>query len=71
MTKEEYIDWKNHPITKVFFSEISNLIREGEEELGSSAGLDSLFDRFRVGGIYAYKNVLDMEIQFDKEDTDD
>lgn len=62
------MDWKQHPITQEVLNTIKIRIRDLESELGISAGVDSLHDRFKVGAIAAYKDFyfLDME---SKEET--
>lgn len=43
--------------------ELTNRVRELQDELGNSAGVDPLFDRFKVGAINAYKDVLNISIE--------
>ena len=48
---------------------VEELIREGEEELGMSAGIDSALDNRRVGKILALKAVLEVDFDFPEEET--
>lgn len=38
-------------------------IADIEAELGASAGVDPLADRFKVGAIAAYRDILDVSIE--------
>jgi len=61
--KNDFTDWKRHPVTQVVFNELSARIQNLYEVLGTSAGLDPLQDREFVGAIKAYKDML--EVDFD------
>lgn len=63
MIKNDFTDWKRHPVTQVVFNELSARIQNLYEVLGTSAGLDPLQDREFVGAIKAYKDML--EVDFD------
>lgn len=66
--KSEFLDWKQHPITKRVFAglqEQENLIAE---ELVASAGIDSLEDRFKSGYIAALRDVYLVRLE-DEEGT--
>ena len=54
--KQEIIDWKAHPITREVFVMIKERIRSIQDDLGVSAGLDPLQDRFKVGALAAYSD---------------
>lgn len=49
MTKEDFLEWKQHPTTIRVFDEIQSMIREGVDELSYSAGQDPGSDRQKVG----------------------
>lgn len=57
-TKSEFVDWKRHPVTQEVFAMMMYRAREMEEILGSSAGLNSLEDRFKVGYIAACRDLF-------------
>lgn len=63
MNKRDFYDWKRHPVTQVVFSQLANRVRECEERLGSSAGINPISDRELVGAIQAYKDVLLIEFE--------
>ena len=65
MNKQEYIDWKRHPITMGMFATLNNNISAICTELGVTAGKDSLDDRFKVGYITACRDVLDVDFAED------
>lgn len=62
MTKSELIDWKSHPLTKEVSATIKSRIIQLEQELGESAGVDPLHDRYRAGAIAAYKDFIFLDI---------
>ena len=61
MTKGDFVDWKNSPITKALFQALGNNIEGLKEELASSAGVDARTDAIKVGAIQAFRDVLDTE----------
>lgn len=67
MTKADFVDWKHHPVTQVVFSQLNGRIKELQELLGDSAGLNILQDRVYVGAISAYKDLLLMEFEGERE----
>ena len=58
-SKADFIDWKSNPITKEVFSSLHERIRQLQEELGGSAGLDVRQDAMKVGAIQACRDFLD------------
>jgi hypothetical protein len=61
MTKGDFVDWKNSPITKALFLALTNNVEGLKEELASSAGVDTRADAVKVGAIQAFRDVLDTE----------
>lgn len=55
-------DWKNLAITQVIMAEFRQRQRQLKEELAQSAGINPLDDRFKVGVIAAYEDVLNIEL---------
>lgn len=49
MTKEDFLEWRQHPTTIRVFDEIEDMIRQGMVELSYSAGQDPGSDRQKVG----------------------
>jgi hypothetical protein len=61
MTKQDFIDWKQHPVTNAFIKAIVDK-REGlREELGFSAGSNSVEDAVKRGAILTCTDILNME----------
>lgn len=58
MTKQEYLDWKSSPATQEVFTEIRSRVSGLKDELAGSAGDDSSLDRWRVGAIQAFTDIL-------------
>lgn len=63
MTQQDFVDWQRHPMTMSLFTSLHNMIQDGREELGRTAGLDSLSDRFKVGMLKAYEDVLELTFE--------
>ena len=66
--KSEFLDWKQHPITKRVFAGLQEQEASMAEQLVSSAGVDSLEDRFKSGYIAALRDVYLIRLE-DGEDT--
>lgn len=58
MTKTEYLDWKSSPATQEVLQEIRDRIEGLKGELAGDAGKDPLVDRWRVGAISAFNDIL-------------
>jgi DNA-directed RNA polymerase len=58
MTKEEFVDWKNHTVTREVFKSLKEKVDELSEDLSQTAGLDSITDRFKTGAIAGYRDLL-------------
>lgn len=56
--KSDFIDWLSQPTTKAVFKMLRERIQDREFELGQSAGLDPLHDRYVTGGIAAMKSFV-------------
>ena len=69
MTKTEFYDWKSNLVTKEVFRQFQERIDALRELLGDSAGEDPLLDRWKVGAIQAYKDLI--HIEFEEEALDD
>lgn len=67
MTRQEALDWKQHPITQQVFALLQSRIRECEQVLGESAGINPLQDRFYAGVIAAHKDVVLLDFNFQEE----
>lgn len=63
MTKSDFVDWKHHPVTEEVFRKLQTRVKEVQELLGMSAGLDSLQDRMYVGALNAYRDILEIEYE--------
>jgi len=65
---EEWLDWKQHPVTKAFYSTVLDRIHESKEFLSLSAGLDHASDNMMRGFIRAYNEMLEFKVE--KEDQE-
>lgn len=68
VNQESFRDWKANPVTKKVMELISMRITELQRELGVSAGIDPILDRYKSGAIGAYTDLL--EISFDEATSD-
>lgn len=66
--REDFIQWKTHPITKLVIESMQQRASHLKEELALSAGIDPLLDRFRSGYIAAANDFSDIDL-VDKEDA--
>ena len=66
--KAEYIDWKNAPVTKAFFSACKEREEELVERLVGSTENDSSF--WLRGNINAYREIVDFRIDFEEENEE-
>jgi hypothetical protein len=58
-TKDEFAEWKSHPVTKALFSYLGEQVDNAKDILSTSAGSNPLADKELVGAIEAAKDVLD------------
>lgn len=63
ITKGDFDDWKSNKVTKAFFHATEDRVGECKEMLASSAGTDSLQDKFIVGMIFAYREMQDFRVE--------
>lgn len=57
VTKDEFVQWTESPVTKAVFSTIDQRIRDAQEILGNTAGDDPVADRYLVGMIRAFNEL--------------
>ena len=63
VSKEEFLDWKNSHVTQEVFQVILTRIQDAKDILGATAGDDPVADRYLVGMIRAFNEL--MEISYD------
>ena len=66
--KQDFLDWKSHPVTKRVFEGLKEQEALMQEQLAQSAGIDSSEDRYRVGYIAALRDVYLIRLE-DEGDT--
>jgi len=69
ITKDEWTDWKTHPVTKAFFEAIQYRIDDAKEDLSRSAGLEPDNDNWYRGFCHAYREALEFDIEFSEEES--
>lgn len=67
--KQDFFDWKQHPVTKKVFGGLQEQEATIVETLAVGAGLDPLQDRFYAGYIAALRDVYQVRLE-DEEDTE-
>lgn len=68
--KQDFLDWKQHPITKAVFAELKQREDDLKDALAVSAGLDPKEDSYRRGYIAAVRDFYLTTLE-DKENTND
>lgn len=58
-TKDEFIEWATHPVTKALVEHLNKTIDDSKDILASEAGSNPIADRELVGGISAMKDILE------------
>lgn len=62
LSKEDFLDWKQHPVTHQYFQAIIDRIQELKDGLAATAGQDSGQDRYIVGMIRAFSEAVSVEV---------
>ena len=68
VTKEEWLEWKNHPVTIAQNSAVRDRIEEATEQILGS--FDPDFDRFLKGMVRAFNEVLEAKPDIIEEDNE-
>jgi hypothetical protein len=63
VTKDSFRDWKANPVTKTVIDEFKKRIYAVQVDLGNTAGLDAISDRYKAGAIAAYSDILNIEFE--------
>jgi hypothetical protein len=74
VTKGEFQEWLNHPITEALEVDLKDMIFDLKEGLATEAGLDLRADSLAVGKIAAFTDVLEWQPNFsdtEEKATDD
>lgn len=64
ISKLEFQQWKEHPVTKAYFEASNVRIEDAKEILAVQAGMNPDEDNFFRGFIRAYREMLDFTIDF-------
>ena len=67
INREQYIEWRDHPVTVAIKEAINLRIQESKDELSSPLS-DPDRDRFLKGMIWAFKEVLEVEPDYPIEE---
>jgi hypothetical protein len=61
VSKEEFVQWLDSPVTKEVFEVIEGRIADAKDILGATAGDDPVADRYLVGMIRAFNELKGIE----------
>jgi len=61
--KDDYVLWKNDPVTIAWFEACLQRIEEGKDTLAGQAGLDPIFDSYVRGIIKGYTEMLTFTVE--------
>ncbi len=61
VTKEEFVQWKESPVTKAVFEVIEGRIEDAKEVLAVTAGDDCKNDGILVGMIRAFRELKEID----------
>lgn len=66
--KDEYRDWKNHPVTDVFFNTLEDIVLGLEDAMLAGHSLDSHPHMAQqLGLIRAYRSVIEYSPEFNED----
>jgi hypothetical protein len=68
INKSEFEEWQHHPVTKELFKHIAGQVEQAKEALATDAGTNPLADRDLVGGVAAFREVLDWIPEYPEEE---
>lgn len=68
VSKTDFDIWKTDPVTKAYFSTIQFRIDEAKEILSYSAGSDPLNDKYLVGMLQAFREMLEVKVAEEEDD---
>jgi hypothetical protein len=60
-------DWKSMSITQTIMEEFKRRQQGLKDELTTSAGIDPASDRYKVGAIAAYEDLLNIDLDITEE----
>lgn len=60
---DDYVLWKNDPMTIAWFEACNQRVEEGKEQLAGQAGTDPIFDSYVRGMIAAYREMMTFTVE--------
>lgn len=63
MNKEDFVDWKRHPVTQQVFSMLEGRMREIGEMIIDLSGRDPIQTAEYCGAIKAYRDITDITFE--------
>lgn len=71
LTQSDFIDWKNHPVTKIIFKSLEEIREEINQTLTNSEVLLGKESRVQVPRLVGQREGLDILLQISFEETED
>lgn len=63
ISKEEFDEWKTHPVTQVFLLKLRNEAEQVMLGLANDAGVDPQNDRYRCGKIHTLIEISNVDYE--------
>lgn len=71
-SKDEYLEWRNHPVTEAFLADVIDLMDKDIADLVNYAGEDPSADRKKCGRVEGLKQLADWQPEIiDEEEQSD
>lgn len=69
MTKDDYLLWRNDPRTEEYLTDVLSEMNNHMADIITTAGMNSLTDRYRVGVIRGLQFLTEWQPNFDREEN--
>ena len=63
ITYDDYVMWKQDPMTIAWFEACQVRVEEGKEQLAAQAGVEPIFDSYVRGMIAAYREMMQFTVE--------
>ena len=61
MTEQEFLEWKQHPVTEAILAHIRKARMEAQEAWANRQFTTDADNQFALGGVYAINQILELE----------
>lgn len=70
MFHSQWVDWKNHPVTRLFLNEMISQVEAEIAALATGAGVNPIQDRYQVGKIAGIGFAVDWKPQLSEDENE-